>query len=202
MDMRGLPLAAALDLDTTVALEREVRDLPDDFQYFNAGVLLADLSVWRQEAIGDQLLAFAKAAAKLPFSDQSTINLVLQRRILPLERALNFISMDFIASVPDPIVIHHAGWLKPWRAPWSAFHDLYRFHRSQTPWPLPETSHVGLMLKKGRRRAAAILGIPRYRKLAEEMRVHEAARRSVGLPALQRARDLLARASFTGQGMA
>ena len=139
MDMRGMPLAAAPDNEGGRAIERSVRDLPDDFRYYNAGVFLADLAMWRRENIADQMISFARATtAPLYLMDQSVINIVLQRRILPLDRSLNTYDITQFEDVSDPIVIHHCGRWKPWRASWSAFHDLYRFHRSQTPWPLQE----------------------------------------------------------------
>jgi lipopolysaccharide biosynthesis glycosyltransferase len=199
MDMRGMPLAAAPDNESGRAIELSVRDLPDDFRYFNAGVFLADLAMWRRERIADQMVSFARSTtAPLILMDQSLINIVLQRRILPLDRALNTYDIRQFEDVSDPIVIHHCGRWKPWRAPWSAFHDLYRFHRSQTPWPLQDSISARQRFKDWRRRMAALLGIPWYRDLAEEIRAHEDVRRTVAQPALKRARGLLAARQTAG----
>ncbi len=199
MDMLGMPLAAAPDNENGRTIERSVRDLPDDFRYFNAGVFLADLAMWRREGVADQMISFARTTtAPLLLMDQSLLNLVLQRRILPLERTLNAYELGHFKDVTDPTVIHHAGRWKPWRAPWSAFHHLYRFHRGQTPWPLRNSVSATQRFKDWRRRMAALLGIPYYRDLAEEIRAHQHVRRTVAQPALERARRLLAARQTAG----
>jgi hypothetical protein len=45
---------------------------------------------------------------------------------------------------------------------------------------------------------AALLGIPHYRDLAQEIRAHRGVRRAVAQPALERARSLLAARQTAG----
>ena len=202
IDMRGMPLAAAPDIEDSSANERLRLGMPAGAHYFNAGVFLADLAMWRQERIGSRIANFARTAAEaLTYLDQSAINAVLEGRILPIARTFNAFDPSHFDEIADPVVIHHTA-MKPWHAEWHAFHELYRFHRNNTPWPLGRSRRVGPQLRYLRRHLGAHIGIPRYRKLLDKMRSHHALRLNVGLPALERAHALLAGKPRVAQGMA
>jgi len=189
-DMKGMPLAAVPERDWIFQVER---DLPDGFKYHNTGVLLFDLGLWRRENIASQILDFARTTQRaLPYHDQSATNIVLQGRILSLERTFNAFSREDFEEVPDPVVIHYAG-SKPWVFWWMAFYELYRFHREQTPWPMPKVGPG--RLTQIRRIVAARLGLQRYREIAQTISLHRRLRESTGEPALKRARELLGRAN-------
>jgi lipopolysaccharide biosynthesis glycosyltransferase len=188
LDMQSMPLAAAPDIEETSATERQLLGLPADACYFNSGVLLADLVMWRRENIGETIRTYARTTATpLVQFDQSAINVVLEGRILRIPRTFNAFASSHLEEETDPVVLHHAA-VKPWQAEWCAFHDLYSFHRNNTPWPLGKSGGAASDFKQLRRELAALFGIPRYRSLMNRIRPQQAMRRTIGLPALERAR--------------
>lgn len=192
MDMQGLPVAAVPDTDGGLAVEALHRRLPDGFRYHNTGVMLIDLAMWRREDIAEQLLSFSRNTTEiLPFLDQSAMNLLLQGRILSIDRRYNPFALEHFEEVPDPAVIHFAGNRKPWKTNWSAFHHLYRLHRNQTPWPLHDPGPSAVRLLK--QRIGALIGIPRYRSLPQDIVTHRRMRSLTGETALKRAEELIAR---------
>jgi lipopolysaccharide biosynthesis glycosyltransferase len=183
MDLRGKSAAAAPDgVESTEALERATHGIRQESDYFNAGVLLFDLAMWRAEKITDKILSFARTTkAELLLLDQSALNVVLEGEIQVLGKEWNFFYLAKIRDIPDPKIIHYAGPNKPWQLRLSPYYDLYRFHRSHTPWPLVGTPFPpGGRLKMGRRKLGAWFGLDRYRSMQE-----------ISGPALKRARSLL-----------
>lgn len=153
MPMEGHVLAAV----TNVPLpnQRPYTERPElgGDEYFNAGVLLLDMTVIRREQIGERLRSFSvRNAERLVWRDQDALNEVLHDRRLALHPRWNCMNsvMHFEWAVDyfdegqlteareHPAVRHFEGPArnKPWHLlcdPES--HRQYREHRSQTPWP-------------------------------------------------------------------
>jgi lipopolysaccharide biosynthesis glycosyltransferase len=98
--------------------------------YFNAGVLLATTSTWRQIA-ADAHKFFVSNTEKCLYHDQSALNAVTKHRRLRLSPKWNFASTyrhwDVERDV-NPRIYHFVGGAKPWMGrcePWSAIHDAY-----------------------------------------------------------------------------
>lgn len=88
--------------------------------YVNAGVLLMDLAGLRQAGMAEKMVLFAKEkSGELLFLDQDVINVVLEGRILLLEKRYNYHN-DFLLtrdySKENQTVIHYGGsrLTKPW----------------------------------------------------------------------------------------
>lgn len=106
------------------------RDLSPSHRYFNAGVMLIDLKVWRTEAIGQRALRlFLDYPSTFEHLDQDVLNLELQDRVLSLEVEWNVVEPVGFLWEWDPLIYdglkpaegllfpkirHFAGKNKPW----------------------------------------------------------------------------------------
>lgn len=115
-DMKGKPLALAPD--AAHPTYKKVIALPADKPYFNSGVMLMDLAVWRaahcSERLGEELL---HPHGKNPLGDQDIIVRVLNNEIEPLDRRWNFLSQYVLYRRPErPAVYHFSGHTlgRPW----------------------------------------------------------------------------------------
>jgi lipopolysaccharide biosynthesis glycosyltransferase len=108
------------------------RDLhiPEDAKYFNAGVLVMDLSRWRKDDVAETILAYIKDHEdQIRFHDQDGLNAILWDRwgeidprwnqmpqILQVPRHEDspFDHATFVAVVTDPYIVHYASAETPW----------------------------------------------------------------------------------------
>lgn len=90
-------------------------------RYFNAGVLLIDVSRWRDEGIGKSALEIL-SQHRFPYGDQCALNIVLEDKVRALEPTWNMQSGHFLpaqslawtveneaelrASMLDPHIVH------------------------------------------------------------------------------------------------
>ena len=108
--------------------------LPDSADYFNAGVLLLNLSFWRTRQIEKEFLAYLENyPARLQQHDQDVLNAVLWNRCLFLSETYNCI--EHFATIKRPHIVHFAGRRKPWniksRHP---YQPAYYRYLAKTPW--------------------------------------------------------------------
>lgn len=98
--------------------------------YFNAGVLVIDLSGWRKEAVGKRALQFMKDYGReLTFCDQDALNCALQKRWRAIDLAWNYHELpdclflwerrfyspkSLKEAIASPKVIHFIARAKPW----------------------------------------------------------------------------------------
>ena len=92
-------------------------------EYFNAGLLVMNLPVWRAEGLADRCIGLLSDPARpLRSEDQSALNLVARGRVLPLPARFNIYAdpaaYTAVAELPpDPAVIHYVVGMKPWVGP-------------------------------------------------------------------------------------
>lgn len=116
-------------------------------KYFNAGVMLCDIALWRQTEVRRQVLEYLREYRdRVYFWDQEGLNVALAGKWGELDARWNL-----NASVPraglsagngngvlgtrGPWIVHYAGNLKPWRYPSrSAVRRLFFEYLDQTPW--------------------------------------------------------------------
>lgn len=127
--------------------------LPSEQFYFNAGVLLLNLSLLRRESCADALLATARARAdEFLWRDQDTLNVVLGHRRLSLHprwNSMNVFRFPWGADGLDPSEVAEARRApairhfegpddnKPWHLlSVDELRPVYREYRRRTPWPL------------------------------------------------------------------
>lgn len=153
--------------------------------YFNSGVLLLNLSLMRDTAFAEAVLDLVRSrGSKLLWPDQDALNLTVGGRRLPLHPRWNV--MNSFKSRPElarqvfgaevlmealtrPGIRHFEG---PDRnKPWHLLHDadgqeLYRRHRTATPWPdfAPEGNNA-----RNRARLRVARARSRARDLASRM---------------------------------
>jgi len=89
---------------------------PDD-PYFNSGVLVLDLDLWRDKDLGNQVLSFLRANSALcSWCDQDALNAVLRGRWKPLSARWNRYPSE-ISRIEAAGIIHYIGAeAKPWLA--------------------------------------------------------------------------------------
>lgn len=122
--------------------------VPQD-QYFNSGVLLLNLDVWRKENIAAQVREVVTKPGSTATNDQCALNVVLHKRWKRLPLRWNFQSgmyrphkqldkypeEEVRAAIENPAIIHYIGWSKPWI--YLCYHPLaqeYLNYRAQTAW--------------------------------------------------------------------
>jgi lipopolysaccharide biosynthesis glycosyltransferase len=104
--------------------------LDSDEPYFNAGVLLIDLNLWRQARVGPKAVAFAYSHAdRTSFADQCALNWVLRSRWIKLPEIWNLQTssmvvgsrygfMEYSRAAKErgmaARIIHFSGDSKPW----------------------------------------------------------------------------------------
>jgi lipopolysaccharide biosynthesis glycosyltransferase len=91
----------------------------EDLPYFNAGVFITNLQYWRENKIEDNLLNRLISKGPTHFMDQDLLNSCLLDVFAPLPNTFNVFSDHFhaqnvIRNIDNPLVIHFAGYNKPW----------------------------------------------------------------------------------------
>lgn len=117
-------------------------------RYFNAGVLLFNLSMWRQNHYEEKLIEFCKEDNYAYFADQDALNSVFRNRWLELSPCWNRFNLvkykdvyfkakvDELDFIYEPKIVHYAS---PTARPWMnlrfiPFSRIYDKYLSCTPW--------------------------------------------------------------------
>jgi len=127
-DMGGHPVAAAIDANPKAECSR--LGLEASGGYFNSGVLLMDLEVWRRDRIAEQAIAYLVQHHADPdrcrYADQDALNCVVRGRWRAIDETWNFnvyhCARGFHALTParretlrqGPALLHYASDKKPW----------------------------------------------------------------------------------------
>ncbi|HEX3045263.1 MAG TPA: glycosyltransferase [Bacillota bacterium] len=123
--------------------------LPRRARYFNAGVLIMNLSNWRQHNISKKISDFLlNNPQRAAFADQDGLNVVLFGQWLPLPMEWNqqttltalygqrkITGVDVTNAIQNPLIIHYTMNSKPWH--YMNMHPLqqeYYRYLSMTPW--------------------------------------------------------------------
>jgi lipopolysaccharide biosynthesis glycosyltransferase len=149
IDLNGNPLGAVENLSPTacndIGIPRE--------EYFNSGLLLMDLDIWRCEGIHHHITEFLHDnAKKLRFVDQCSLNALLHKRWFKLPLSWNqqsdiygvlnkyqigcgYSKEEIKQAILSPKIVHFIGTRKPWNR--YCFHPFKRTYLSflhATPW--------------------------------------------------------------------
>jgi lipopolysaccharide biosynthesis glycosyltransferase len=122
--------AIAAVIDCVVDDDHRVRErigLTQGEHYFNAGVMLVDLRLWRDADWGGRALAFVRAEPdRITYVDQCALNFVAAGRFKALPRKWNYQSSHVVRTADGSLapecehdlstahVIHFTGKIKPW----------------------------------------------------------------------------------------
>ncbi|MGH1486224.1 MAG: glycosyltransferase family 8 protein [Cellvibrionaceae bacterium] len=121
--------------------------------YFNSGVLVADLQWWRNNDIYTDAVSFiTEHADRLKYIDQCTLNNIFKKKWKRLDLSWNqqadiygvlkkysdgcgYSKADIKKAIKQPNIVHFIGTQKPWLL--NCFHphkNLYWHYLAQTPW--------------------------------------------------------------------
>lgn len=126
VDLAHHAVAAVLESGTTtlgaenINLEWQAQHLDPTAPYFNAGVLLINLDVWRAESVSEKVFANIRAHRDVyRLLDQDGLNVVLYNNWLALDSCWNFqASREALAlerlRADEVFVIHFSNSIKPW----------------------------------------------------------------------------------------
>ena len=159
-DVDGYLLAAAHDADTAGlynGFEPNKKNYMDNvlkikkpYEYFQAGVILFNLEMFRSTYSSEEMLTFA-ASNKWELLDQDVLNYLAQGRYKAVDMAWNVMTdwrririQDIISRAPkylrdeymkahaNPKVIHYAGPDKPWQQPSADYAEYFWKYARQT----------------------------------------------------------------------
>ncbi len=91
-------------------------DGPGEARYFNAGVLVINLTRWRQQGVQEALLRMITANPdRFRWWDQTAMNVLLHDRVHFLDAGWNTFADEFDPSLRDRgRIFHYVGGTKPW----------------------------------------------------------------------------------------
>ncbi len=155
--MDNVPIAAVMEPTVGMGIKSQI-DLPRDAAYFNSGVLLINLALWRAENVQAKLLEFYRQKeGKLFACDQDTLNGALRDRIRMLEPRYNFFTNlkyfpysslivrtgdyakvtreQFREAKKRPAILHFLGDERPWkRGNLNPYREYYGKYLAMTPY--------------------------------------------------------------------
>ena len=128
MDMGDAYVAAVAEAPVDGRNDR--LGLPEGVMYFNSGVLLMNLALWREDSVGERTLQYAiENADIIEWGDQDSLNAITQGRVKICppkwnagEWVYSGLTADELGVQPadleeaksDPAIIHYNGGHKPW----------------------------------------------------------------------------------------
>ncbi|OWT33511.1 hypothetical protein BGI41_01995 [Methanobrevibacter sp. 87.7] len=160
LDIKNYSCATVYDQYTTGSkFIKELFNLNQDGDYYNAGFLLINLEYWRKNNIESKFLNFlVENKSKLLWHDQDVINAVLKDTILPVDLKYNLMSClhelsfdsvrkwqalwkfydkDVVKNAQkNPVFLHFAciPFLRPWINSNSKYYELYKKYASLSPF--------------------------------------------------------------------
>ena len=123
--LENMAIGAAIDPQNFISDTKQRIGLPQQHAYVCSGVLLMNLSYWREHNIAQQIIDWAIANAhRLVCPDQDAINVVLREKTVVLPAKWGVIARNFLhdafyqteeaaEAYHHPCIIHYAG-CAPW----------------------------------------------------------------------------------------
>jgi len=146
-DLKGNPCAAVVDPGIPADAFAAKHALSPSAPYFNAGVLLLDLELIRNEGLLKKAIKIlADPNQECEYADQDALNIVFWDRWVALDPAWNFqrkFLYDGFASwyalspkrQSAPLIVHYTEQYKPWKkSEWHPYAWLYLKNLLQTPF--------------------------------------------------------------------
>ena len=137
IDLQGNYLAAVRDGDSSTNNYRNsVLGLRPGAIYFNTGVLVINLDLWRKEDVASKVIKMNQEQ-KLEFPDQDALNIICDGKYTQLDPAFNKqYHMHNYNSSKAPVIYHFTGGMKPWKLkhPKGLTKSLYWRYRNKTPF--------------------------------------------------------------------
>lgn len=109
IDINDYSLAAVTD-----NIESRIHALGLNHNYFNAGVMLLNLSYFREHQLESKFSSFIKNHSdKIQFWDQDVLNATTGNERLEINNKWNCLTQNY-TDKNTPAIIHYAGYHKPW----------------------------------------------------------------------------------------
>ena len=116
--------------------------------YFNAGVMLINIKLWKENQFTNKLiLNMNKLATKIVQWDQDVLNSTLNGSYVELQKELNFNSNNYTKGMDDVILIHFIGSKKPWNTS-GAFNYSSNFYHKYYSLISKNNYHIKHIWKK------------------------------------------------------
>ena len=152
MDLTGYALAAVHDMREGTTERYEGLGYSKSLGYFNSGVLLINLSYWRQHQVTKLFDEFMRDRGEnIRFHDQDVLNYIFreQKMTLPIKYNLQdgFLwkkpeydwsryGEEVMAARKDPVIVHFTREIKPWRYSYdpNPFRSTFLKYQKMTKW--------------------------------------------------------------------
>lgn len=145
------PAAMAIDGNCSNVTFHNFTELPLEQPYYNAGVIVMNLSCWRKENIGIKCISLI-TEKKYRYMDQDALNVLIGKRIKQLHLKYN-LQIEFLLSketywkvdrslyfeqvheaINAPVIIHYAHPdYKPWYK-YTYYNDHWLRFKAKSPW--------------------------------------------------------------------
>lgn len=161
--LENVAIGAAKDQQNFITATKQRIGLPQQHTYVCSGVLLMNLSYWREHNIAQQILDWAIANAhRLGCPDQDAINVVLREKTVVLPAKWGIIAKNFLydafyqteeaaEAYHHPCIIHYAG-CAPWYYELSKiaprFQELWYETNKRMEQPVEMRSYFPTILKR------------------------------------------------------
>jgi lipopolysaccharide biosynthesis glycosyltransferase len=127
IDLGDYTIAAVADIGGIIRLQD--LNIPNNFKYFNSGVMIINLTQWRKNNITSKVLEYlTQNREKIQYHDQDGLNAVLynqwlvlppkwnmQRNMLDCLDKAYFDEEQLKEAIQQPSIIHYTGSSKPWQ---------------------------------------------------------------------------------------
>ncbi|WP_455655275.1 glycosyltransferase family 8 protein [Phascolarctobacterium sp.] len=117
LDLQGKVLAAARDYGEDRSCDRIGLK---NGRYFNSGVLLMDLTKWRQQKLTQKLFQWLEqvGGTKILWGDQDALNGVIDGEFVELPKIFNCIVINntTLNEKLQAVIVHYIDYVKPWHS--------------------------------------------------------------------------------------
>jgi lipopolysaccharide biosynthesis glycosyltransferase len=165
VEISDYALAAVEDMNSAFTDKHRRLGLPEEFTYFNAGVLLINLDYWRKNCVLQRMINWLESNRhRIVAHDQDLLNALLHNEIAYLPHRWNMQegmlrrrrhtlpSSDNIlnSEIPHSAIIHFAGKHKPWHEKCiNPYKAVWEHYTDKSPWcGLRPRKHVGFTINK------------------------------------------------------
>lgn len=153
-DLKNNYFSGAEDLYIKEINHKQSIGLGADDLYINAGVLLMNLKLIRQDNLGEKLINATKELwNKIKYQDQDVINIVCKGKIKKINNMYNFATHNMLYNaklIDTAKIIHYTGSKKPWLTGRGAkkvkFSNIWRKYAKITNSILQKQVKVGLII--------------------------------------------------------
>ena len=140
LDLKKYIVAAVPDVEWTS--EQKIRKLKlKNHKYFNSGLLIINIDNWNKNMISEKIISIlSNPQNKLEHPDQDALNIILNKKVIYLEKKYNRINMNRV-DINNDCLLHFAAKSKPWHLSWlvsptcnKVNRDIYSYYEEMTPW--------------------------------------------------------------------